>query len=164
MKDDVIVEVGIDVFSNLEDECVCNASERIKPLWIDDLLWDLLDMQSNKNERLSLRVNGAFTVVGVRLYRETQRIITWTQDELETVVEQYVAHFAETVEKVTINDFIDNIEEPTYHGNLRRTLHAIHEERYSDALAIVSNKERGGFQNGNIEINDAIRQYCQARL
>ena len=36
-----------------------------KPLWIDDLLWDILDIESNKNESDSLRVIGAFTV---RLY------------------------------------------------------------------------------------------------
>ena len=37
-------------------------SLRIKPLFIDDLWWDVFDMPSNKNEPKSLRGLGAFAV------------------------------------------------------------------------------------------------------
>ena len=46
--------------------------ETIKPLWLDDLLWDLLKMETNKEAPLSLRTIGAFTVSGSELFKMKQ--------------------------------------------------------------------------------------------
>ena len=40
---------------------------KYKPLWIDDILWDVIGMESNKQEPDSLRVVGAFTVGAARI-------------------------------------------------------------------------------------------------
>ena len=37
--------IGVKVKS--DDKCYCTAIETIKPLWLDDLLWDLLKNKEN---------------------------------------------------------------------------------------------------------------------
>jgi len=46
--------IGVKVKS--DDKCYCTAIETIKPLWLDDLLWDLLKMETNKKEPLSYKI------------------------------------------------------------------------------------------------------------
>lgn len=57
--------------------CYCTSIERIKPLWIDDILWDVLGMPENKNEPASLRAIGAFTVYGSEIYNNEAELVTW---------------------------------------------------------------------------------------
>lgn len=73
--------IGVKVKS--DDKCYCTAIETIKPLWLDDLLWDLLKMETNKKEPLSLRTIGAFTVSGAELFKNETELKEWTISELE---------------------------------------------------------------------------------
>lgn len=72
--------IGVKVKS--DDKCYCTAIETIKPLWLDDLLWDLLKMETNKKEPLSLRTIGAFTVSGAELFKNETELKEWTISEL----------------------------------------------------------------------------------
>lgn len=49
----------------------------MKPLWIDDLLWDFLKMIGNKKEPLSLRTIGAFIVYRVEIYEDYKELENW---------------------------------------------------------------------------------------
>lgn len=51
-----------------DGKCYCWASENIKPLWLDDLFWEIFQMESNKSAPLSLRATGAFAVRGSELF------------------------------------------------------------------------------------------------
>lgn len=61
-KKGLFFDLHIDVRVLPDGKCYCISSEKMKPLWLDDLLWDLLKMESNKGQPLSLRAIGAFTV------------------------------------------------------------------------------------------------------
>lgn len=74
--------IGVKVKS--DDKCYCTAIETIKPLWLDDLLWDLLKMETNKKEPLSLRTIGAFTVSGAELFKNETELKEWTISEFRT--------------------------------------------------------------------------------
>lgn len=79
--------IGVKVKS--DDKCYCTAIETIKPLWLDDLLWDLLKMETNKKEPLSLRTIGAFTVSGAELFKNETELKEWTISELEEIIDNF---------------------------------------------------------------------------
>ena len=68
-KKELFFDLLIDVKVKSDDKCYCTAVETIKPLWLDDLLWDLLKMETNKKEQLSLRTIGAFTFSGAEFFK-----------------------------------------------------------------------------------------------
>ena len=91
--------IGVKVKS--DDKCYCTAIETIKPLWLDDLLWDLLKMETNKKEPLSLRTIGAFTVSGAELFKNETELKEWTISELEEIIDKYSIQIA----KATLLDW-----------------------------------------------------------
>ena len=52
IKEDIFFTCHITVSAN-EEGCLCSVREALKPLWIDDLNWELLGMDNNKKEPLS---------------------------------------------------------------------------------------------------------------
>ena len=148
------------IFVSVNDrgQCICTVKERLKPIWLDDLLWDLLGMPENKDEPVSLRAVGAFAVSGAVIWQDVSVMQEWSVEELDKKVEQAVAHFAETIGEFSMEDFVREMSQP-YHGDLRMALYYIHESDYQKALDIVGDTS-GVFQNGDLDINDAIRRYC----
>lgn len=160
VKDELFLDCHIFISINDNEECICSIRENLKPLWLDELLWDLLDMSDNSKEPISLRAVGAFTVSGVNIFKKTTILEQWSEDQLMEIVEGYVVHFANNILEVKADDFIKNISQP-YHQNVRTALYYIHNERYEDALDIIKDEKDGIFKNGDIDINDAIIRFCQ---
>ena len=55
VKRDLFFDTVIYVSVNDNDECICSTRERVKPMWMDEMLWDLLEMPENKKAPVSLR-------------------------------------------------------------------------------------------------------------
>lgn len=163
-KKELFFDLLIDVKVKSDDKCYCTAVETIKPLWLDDLLWDLLKMETNKEAPLSLRTIGAFTVSGAELFKNETELKEWTISELEEIINNYLEHFYKTVKSSSICDFYNNSEASPYHVELRKTLSLIHDHKYQDALDYLNNKGNGIFKNGDVYINNAIREYCITQL
>ena len=155
-KKELFFDLLIDVKVKSDDKCYCTAVETIKPLWLDDLLWDLLKMETNKEAPLSLRTIGAFTVSGSELFKN--------ETELEEIIDNYLEHFYKTVQSSSICDFYNNLENSIYHVELRKALSLIYEHKCQDALDYLKDKDEGIFKNGNVSINNAIREYCINQL
>jgi hypothetical protein len=60
-------EIDISVFLN--DEKI-RVTQRIKPMTLDPILWDILGLSENASEPLSFRSMGAFTCLGLPIYEE----------------------------------------------------------------------------------------------
>ena len=71
-KDDRFYDLMIHVAVPEDGRCICSAEETLKPLWLDELLWDFLNMPDNRKEPYSLRAIGAFTVKGSQIYQESR--------------------------------------------------------------------------------------------
>jgi len=155
-KKELFFDLLIDVKVKSDDKCYCTAVETIKPLWLDDLLWDLLKMETNKETPLSLRTIGAFTVSGAELFKN--------ETELEEIIDNYLEHFYKTVQSSSICDFYNNLENSIYHVELRKALSFIYDHKYQDALDYLLDKGDGVFKNGDISINSAMREYCKNQL
>ena len=163
-KKELFFDLLIDVKVKSDDKCYCTAVETIKPLWLDDLLWDLLKMETNKETPLSLRTIGAFTVSGAELFKNETELKEWTISELEEIIDNYLEHFYKTVQSSSICDFYNNLENSIYHVELRKALSFIYDHKYQDALDYLLDKGDGVFKNGDISINSAMREYCKNQL
>ena len=142
-----------------DGHCNCASMERIKPLWIDDLLWDILGMPENKNEPLSLRAIGAFTVYGSEIYSDESEIETWETEELKKHVCKYIEHFYQNIQAFGIEKFYECMDASSYHQELRKSLSLIYEKKYEEALDYLSTQDRGHLCNKGVWVNDAMRDY-----
>lgn len=156
---DLLINVGV----MPDGRCFCSAIETLKPLWLDDLLWDFLKMRNNKEEPLSLRAIGAFTVYGSEIYKGSCELKNWEIFELEKCVDTYLEHFYQSIQSVTMDDFISNIENTMYHKELREALTFIYNHKYIEAYNCL-NETDGVFINGEISINKEIRMFCRNML
>lgn len=147
-----------------EGHCVCSSRETVKPLWLDELLWDFLKMEENKKEPLSLRAVGAFTVTGSEIFACSQELKDWDVCELEKCVDGRLEHFYHSVQTAAVDDFIRNIKSKRYHSELREALTYIHDQKYPEALNCLKDQGDGAFKNGEISINNAIREFCEEKL
>lgn len=162
-KKGLFFDLLLDVRTTDDGLCICTATEKIKPLWIDILLWDFLKMESNRSAPLSLRATGAFTVDGSKVYEAHRQLEHWDISELEVCVETYLEHFYQTILSATVDDFIENMDASPYHAELRRAFTLIHAEKYQEALDYLNTFGDGVFQNEGISINNAIREYCRKK-
>ncbi|MCR1869789.1 hypothetical protein [Longicatena caecimuris] len=161
---DLFIECMIDVRETVDDRCCCSIQVKIKPLWIDDLLWDCLGMENNKAEPMSLRAIGAFTVSGVEVYSDYAYLKEWTREEMETYVDLYLEKFNQIMNEVTIDDFYAHISDNTYHEELRVSLTMAYNTRYQEAIEYLKDKGEGIFCNKGLWIHDGIKQYCKTMM
>ena len=84
--------------------CYGEATLYVKPLYIDDLWWDVFEMSSNKKEPMSLRGNGAFALDGVRIM-ETPDLFDIRAEESEYELEKIQKYSDEDIEKIWDNVF-----------------------------------------------------------
>ena len=147
-----------------DGHCYCTSIERIKPLWIDDILWDVLGMPENKNEPVSLRAIGAFTVYGSEIYNNEAELVTWEMEELEKCVIQYIEHFYQSIQTCGIEKFYECMNASAYHQELRKALTLIYEKKYEEVINYLKTQGRGSFCNKGIWVNDGMKEYCQNML
>lgn len=162
-KEELFFDMIIDIRER-DGHCYCASVERLKPLWIDNLLWDLLGMPENKNEAVSLRAVGAFTVYGSEIYEMETELVSWEIEELEKCVIVYVEHFYRDIQSFGIENFYECMDVTPYHQELRKALSLVHDRKYQEALDYLRTCGRGVFCNKGIWINEAIIDYCKSKL
>lgn len=163
-KDEILFDCFISVGTTDDERCICSTKEKMKPLWIDDLLWDFLKMQDNKTEPVSLRAIGAFAVSGSEIYHDFQELQNWEINELNVYVDNYLKHFYHTIQTVKSDKFYENISYSSYHEDLRIALSYVYQKKYKEALCYLEDKGNGIFCNGTIWIHDEIRKYCEEQM
>ena len=152
----------------------------IKPYIIDDIFWEVFDMESNSQEPMSLRAVGAFTVDTFSLPTKIAEE-DWTMEDIdlekvETKVFEVLSKVHEEVLKLinsfsTFEDFytyvVENAPIPA-HYDLMGMLLIIHREQYADALQmaedLIAKRKLGKFQNKSKWINEYIVDYCKEKI
>lgn len=162
-KEDMFLTCLINVGFTMDGRFICDTKENIKPLWIDDLLWDCLNMSSNKKEPLSLRAIGAFTVHGVEIYQRYDELLNGSLQELEEYVEEYLEHFYQTIQTIQLDSFYEGISNSPYHEELRIALTYVYHQQYDKAISYLEDKGDGIFCNCNLWIHDGIREFCESQ-
>jgi len=86
--------------------CYSGAFLYVKPLYIDDLWWDIFEISSNKKEPMSLRGNGTFSLDGVRILETPDLFdIRTNEREAEYELEKIQKYSDEDIEKIWDNVF-----------------------------------------------------------
>ena len=155
----VLINVG-----ESNGHCRCTSREQMKPMWIDDLLWDILDMPENKNEPVSLRAIGAFTVDGSEIYKSSEELMNWEPEELEKYVVQHLEHFYQNIQLCEIEKFYDCMHVSPYHQELRKGLSLIHTGEYQNAIDYLEICGKGSLCNKGIWSNVGMIDYCKNKL
>ncbi len=95
--------------------CYSEATLYVKPLYIDDLWWDVFEMPSNKKEPMSLRGNGSFALDGVQILKmpdlfdirtngrgsefELEKIQKYSDEQIEKIWDDAFQQFEDEVKR-----------------------------------------------------------------
>ena len=153
-----------DMYSSVleqDDICKCRVKAKVKPLWADDLLWDILGMSENKNEPLSLRSNGAFTVSGVTVFEIECELPNWETNELRGCLQNSYEAFVSHIEKIDADYYNNNLNSDRYHDEIRSLLMLIHTGQYEKAVEYASNMKNDYFCNGELSFPMSVIRYCE---
>lgn len=148
-----------------DGHCYCTSLETIKPLWLDDLFWDIIDMSENKSEPLSLRCIGAFAIHGMDFFECEQELPEWSIDELEQCVVTYMEHFHNTINNSIMESYYSIFDSAAYQGDIQEILILLHRQEYEKALEHIQSMEGGGqFQNKGIWFKKYAEKYCKKQI
>lgn len=154
---------------NHEDKPVLEITYSVKPLFVDDILWDIMGMESNKNEPLSLRVNCAFALFGVEFSKKEYILEKLEVEELSSYLEDSLKWFCTLLKtkKGNENTWFNDVEssEPTYyHCDIMRLMLMIKFEQFSNVIKYLDDHDVTGFTVSGKSIDNMIRDYCKKRL
>ena len=130
----------------------------VKPLWIDDILWDILNMSSNKTLPISLRSVGTFTINSqIKEYnfkneKEINRIVNSSFHDLLELSNAYD-------EDYYLSDYV-NI---SYQKEMIYTIVLIHNKEYEKALNFLNNTKINDFVSNNKSFSDLAIEYINKR-
>ena len=86
--------------------CYSEATLYVKPLYIDDLWWDIFEISSNKKAPMSLRGNGTFSLDGVQILNTPDLFDIRTNERgSEYELEKIQKYSDENIEKIWDNVF-----------------------------------------------------------
>ncbi len=129
-----------------------------KPLWLDDILWDVLDMSSNKEEPISLRSIGAFTIQS--LIRKKDYTVESTE-EIDVVVTKTFEELVALAYSYQEEDFLMDYQTITYQQEVINVIVLIHNGEYDKALAICQNTQIGYFESNNKDFSKLAIKYIK---
>lgn len=127
-----------------------------KPLWVDDILWDILDMSSNKTAPISLRSVGAFTINSQIKIKEYN---VENEKEINNIVN---GSFNDLLELSNIYDedyYLSYYTNISYQKEMIYTIVLIHNKEYEKALNFLNNTKVSGFVSNNKCFSDLAIEY-----
>ncbi len=162
-RGDVFYDASVSV-GQKDNKCYCSVRGMYKPLWLDDLFWDIMGMEENKKEPLSLRCIGAFTVYGNQFMEDRREMKSWSVEEMSICVREYISRFALETEEDICSRFAEEIPGTPYHADLRQVLYLIYLEKYVDAGRRIAVMDQDLFVNKGIGFRAAAMEYCRQRM
>lgn len=153
------------------DNNYISVAGEIKPLFIDNVFWDIMKMSSNKTAPLSFRANGAFTVPSLTIfYQKTEVVeISSVKSIVDNLVKKCNAEFLSVIDKIPdpYQDFVkyavDHADE-FYDIELIEILTSIEKQDYDKAKKIalvqLSKGIKGHFANDGKYVYELVVEYC----
>lgn len=132
-----------------------------KPLWLDDILWDILLMSENKKEPISLRSIGAFTIQSPM--KHEGRTVEKTED-IDDFVNKTFKELVELSESYSEDDFLKSYTSLNYQQEVIHIIVLIHNKEYQKALEILNAKKIGSFGVGGKCFSELAIEYINGFL
>ena len=150
------------------------AKFRIKPLFVDDLFWEVFGMESNKNAPFSLRVNGAFSFRPTLAEFHRERLNSLELEKQVTVIIRRLLEFSKEIVNSfkSFDDFYNYATKKSNIGlfdpKLYLMINNIKDGNFYKALKLAQeelNQGRSGdFENEGKNIYEWVVEYCKERL
>ncbi len=135
---------------------IIKVSFYAKPLWIDDILWDILNMSENKKAPISLRSVGAFTINSQIKINEYN---VENEKEIDNIIN---SSFNDLLELSNICDedyYLKNYTNISYQKEMIYTIVLIHNKEYEKALDFLNNTKINNFISNNKCFSDLAIEY-----
>ena len=135
---------------------IIKVSFYAKPLWIDDILWDILNMSENKKAPISLRSVGAFTINSQIKINEYN---VENEKEIDNIIN---SSFNDLLELSNICDedyYLKNYTNISYQKEMIYTIVLIHNKEYEKALDVLNNTKINNFISNNKCFSDLAIEY-----
>lgn len=150
--------------TEVDEKLICSSQERCKPLWTDNILWEILDMGENFSAPISLRGNGAFTFYGLP-YNSTSIIIeNWETEEIEDAVCKMIYNFDKYVNSFDSDFFYNNEDKILYHDKLYELLYLINLKNYEKAYLYAKKMDAVYFVNKGKKLSEYAMDYCLLKM
>lgn len=131
-----------------------------KPLWVDDLLWDILKMPSNKKEPVSLRSVGAFTIhAEIDEYSED----FCDEADIDRIIQEYFARFGEFLQGFDESAFFEKYQEIRWQQEMIHVIVLLHENKDTEALEYLAGKNIRDFVIGDKSFSELAAEYVNGR-
>ena len=159
-------------------DCIDPVYLEVKPMYADDLWWDIFETPGNKNEPLSLRGEGAFAVDAQPLCGGFDRPQSSDRDELERMYDRMFQDVSKE-----ISDFLaENPDADKFYPdeqmmsrrphNLLYVLALVHNGRYAEAIETAKAGLKTGHgcgmsrwtKKGDIDGYDFVIEWCLRKL
>ncbi len=152
-----------------EGNFVLYSNINVKPYILDDLFWEIFEIESNKKAPMSLRANGAYVAPSIKL--EVVMIKVNPEEDLEKRCKEFIDDFERKIET-----FLKKVHDVESYFDF---VEANHEYKYNEFLFIlleiqlgnylkakemldteIAAKKHGGFSAGNKSIYQFAKEYC----
>lgn len=132
-----------------------------KPFWLDDILWDILKFSENKNQPISLRGTGAFTI-NAKIIDDV--IILNDFDEANTVLENAFDKFNVFTNEFDEECFLNEIPNMVYQKEIIEVIYFIKKQEYENALNYVNFNKIDSFQVDGENFSNLTKDYLKGRI
>ena len=148
---------------------------RVKPFWFDDVLWDVINMSSNKKAPISLRAVGAFAIRGPNVFQYEIQIkdISEVSDTVEILFQKCNYELLSFLDKISgsYEEFCkqaENFQTGLYDEKLGQMLLEIYKKDYAKAEKIAMEElnagRRGNFINEGKDVYTHVIEYCKKNI
>ena len=129
-----------------------------KPFWLDDILWDILEMEDNKKAPVSLRGIGAFTIRS--MIREKEYTAS-EPSQIDGIVARTFEELAALSENYREEDFLAQYRDIRYQQEVIEVIVLIHNAEFEKALDLCRTKQIGYFGDVGRNFSDLAASYLQ---
>ena len=147
-----------------DEKLICSSRERCKPLWTDELLWTIMEMDENFSAPMSLCGNGAFTFHGLRYNSTGITIENWKTEEIDEAVHSMICNFDKYIGSFDSDLFYKNTDKIKYHDTLYELLYLIHLKDYERAYSYASEMGKEYFSNKGKWLSEYAMDYCRLQM
>ena len=147
------------------DKAVLSVTYGVKPTFVDDLLWDVLGFEENKQAPASLRVNGAFTVQSVAFEKQQYTLNALEVEEFEAHLKDAMEHFSQTIAAAGPDGLswfygIEAKKERYWHSEVMRLMLLLHDGKRDEALEYVRQNQLRDFIVDGKSLGEKVAEYC----
>lgn len=148
-----------------EEQVYLKVTCGAKPLFADDLLWDVLGFAENKSKPMSLRVNGAFALYEVPAYQRRRPLETLECEPTAALIQDALAEFSDFLASVRGREMawfraLEAGQERYANMEVMRLMLMLHDGRRDEALAYVTAHNVSAYVVGRKTVGQLVAEYC----